>query len=271
MKKAMACLMLVALAVCAYAYQYEDPNYQKTADKLTRLERVDYFPSDFFFGVNETGEKNADEATFNDRRNLFYLAKNKYEKNPRSFEAVYNYGVALLSEQRVDDWSFLAAANAEQGRKVMLQAVALNPKSTQAYYRLDRALEYMLFDNERINAFSPSSPFFEAYDANSLEIYAANQERTSERLGYFGKRAKLNDRTLTPQDGHDAVLMCKALGMSEKETICRYAHTLSQAQDNVVYGSAIVTDGLEEAFKQSVHTKSIKPTPAPRKEKRGNK
>ena len=230
MKRGIVLLSLMMLGAFAFAqgYKYEDQAYAAAANKMMKLEVVKNLPRGFFFDRENMGDK----TTYNDRYNLFYTAKNQYQKNKQSFAAAYNYGAVLTSEAQVDDYSFLPHKNAEEARVVLSAAIALNPKSVESYKLLDKALEYLLFNDERVNMmqnvnarsynshadphgergdFSSDYYYFRYYDNVVLKIYSSKPALTQERLNAFEKRIALRD-DLNSQEYREASLMCQALG-----------------------------------------------------------
>ena len=211
MKKGILFTMFLLLGgvVFAQGYTYEDAEYGKVAEQINSLTQVERFPKSFYFDT----EKRGDVDTYNDRRNLFYLAKETYEKNPQSFNATYNYGAALLSEIRVDEFFFLPQNNAYEAREVLKKAISLNPKSVETYRLLDLAYEYIIFAERRSNDCMAGSRFYDHYDEESTRAYSGKQARAAERLNVLERRIALQDEFLTSVDYHEAGLLSEALGL----------------------------------------------------------
>ena len=262
MKKGMMFLAVLLCGSLAFAqgYIYEDEAYAKTAAQLEQnpMPQLNGYPSGFYFDEQNVGF----EDTYNDRRNLFYLAKDKYLNHPRSFNAVYNYGLALLSEEKTDDIYSLPANNAYEGRKVIKQAIDLNPKSVESYQLLDRALEYILFDNERSYG-GYDNPYHKNYDVKSIRVYIEHPQRAQERLEAFEKRVELKDETLTAANYHEADLMCRALQLNEKAEYYRQIeqekiHPLGERHGAMLQW--IVVREMQFNFKPEPPTTKLTPT-----------
>ncbi|MBO7238348.1 MAG: hypothetical protein J6U96_03565 [Elusimicrobiaceae bacterium] len=213
MKKGMLLLMCMALGTVVFAqgYTYKDADFAATAERIAQNKIVAEFPDGFY-----SDDENKAESTYSDRRALLQAAQEQYAKNPKSFIATYNYGAALLSEYHFDDSVSLSEQNAIKGYKVIKEAIRLNPASAPSYALLDRALEYILFGNERLNAVSyKTDRYMYDYDALSIQVYDANREKTAERLQVFEKRVALNDK-VTSGDYYEAALMCRVLNQDCK-------------------------------------------------------
>lgn len=208
MKKAMILMLAMWAGTALYSqgYTFEDPDFAKAAAKVQKLEQVKVFPWFFYFDVEDSNMPA-------DNRNLFYLTKKQYDKYPDSFNAVYNYGAALMSELKMDGYIFLPQRNAYEARKVLQKAIKLNPQSVESYFLLDQAYEHIIFRDMRVNAFLPQTPFYEDVAGESVRTYRANQERTRERLAVFEKRVALQDEFISYLDG---AWMCEALGLQQK-------------------------------------------------------
>ena len=210
MKKGIVFLTLLLLSGVSFAqrYTYNDPAYEQVARKIVALEQVRQFPDGFYFDAQDRGEAD----TYSDRTNLFYLAKETYEKNPNNFTAAYNYAAALLNEAKSDEFVSLPVNNAYEARKVLQAALKLNPKSIESLSLLNRAYEYIIFKEARQNDMMQGSVYFDRYNEASTEQYRAYASRSEERLKVLERRIDLKDKNLTPQDYHEAGLICEALG-----------------------------------------------------------
>ena len=201
MKKWVMLLVLCLTGVAAMAQM--GPKLENLRQKVKKMQVITYrdVPYDFIWDKS-FGECRQDDI------NVFYLAKQMYEKHPDNFAAVFNYGVLILSNGCMEG-PMLSDMQIDEGYKILEKAKKLRPNHLEIYERQEGLIDYQLFGDLACFA-----AFGYTLDER-IEMYRARPDLARKRLALIEKQRALGSKKLTQNSLFEAYVICTALRRTE--------------------------------------------------------
>ncbi len=204
--------------------------YTKTEimQKVKNMEMLNRnrMPSSFWYLAGDEYLSDQDDI------NIFYMAKNRYEKNPNNFNAVFNYAVVILSLDAGEGCS-CSDLQLDEAYRLLERAKKLNTHSLAVYRQQDFILMFKVFGPVWIG------PGYT--DEEAIDLYRNMPDLARKRLAVQEKLIAGGEGDL-----YTAWQISKALNRTE--SAAKYQQMIQKEQRAA---SAIVAKGIQEVMNKS--------------------
>lgn len=208
MKKKLMMLLAMVCLLSGTVYAYPGKTEYKMLEKKVLARKIvtnSDIPSDFCW----------DECQNQAGTNVFYTAKKVYEKNRKSFAAVYNYALLISFNREPEIGRYASDRQIDESAKMFRKAMALAPGNVRVYERLEELIELKHFGN--------GVPFVTALLSDRQNFYAKNNDIARTRLGLIEKQFNLRGLTIggktkdenLQSKAFEAYIICKTLNRSK--------------------------------------------------------
>ncbi len=198
MKKILSVLLLALVALPVFAQ--EESRLQHLQDKIAKMEIISDRDIPWAFEWDFECKKCFRDQ---DAVNVFFAARDKYQENPNSFAAAFNYAMVISRKSCAEGYT-LSKHHFDEAHRVFEKAKKINPNFLRVYEEQERLIDLEFFDF----AWSPVS----ANVVYRIGVYRQHPDIARKRLDLIKQKERLGSSHV---DYLEAAVICQSLNRLE--------------------------------------------------------